>query len=133
MSRENVELVRRMYDAYLNGDAEGALQYVHPDVEVDFSVRVDTSMGRGREELARIVGSWAASWDDYREEIDEVVDLGDEVCVAATQRGRGKGSGAELENRFAGLYEVHEGQVTRIAMYMSLEEALRAAKASETT
>ena len=133
MSRENVELVRRMYDAYLRGDAEGALEFFHPDVELDFSVRVDTSTGRGREDLARIVGSWAASWDGYREEIDEILDLGSEVCVAATQRGRGKGSGVELENRFAGLYEIHDGQITRVRMYMDLQTALEAARASEAT
>mgnify|MGYP001130969543 CR=1 FL=1 len=53
--------------------------------------------------------------------------------AAATQRGRGKGSGVELENRFAGLYEIHDGQITRVRMYMDLESALEAAKTSETT
>jgi ketosteroid isomerase-like protein len=131
MSRENVELVRRMYDAYLNGDAERALEFFHPDVEVDFSLRVDTGKGRGREELARIVGSWGAAWDGYREEIDEIHDFGGVVCVVATQRGRGKGSGIELENQFAGLYEFHDGLVTRLTMYMDRESALEAAGGSD--
>jgi ketosteroid isomerase-like protein len=133
MSRENVELVRRMYDAYLSGDAERALGYFHPEVELDFSVRVDTSTGRGREDLARIVGSWGAAWDGYTEEIDEILDLGDEVCVVATQHGRGRDSGVELENRFAGLYEVRDGQITRLRMYMDIDDALKAARASEST
>jgi ketosteroid isomerase-like protein len=133
MSRENVELVRRMYDTYLSGDAEGALEYFHPDVEVDFSVRVDAARGRGRDELARIVGSWGAAWDGYTEEIEEIIDLGDKVCLAATQRGRGKGSGAELEQRFASLYGIEAGQITSIAIFMDLDAALEAAKVSEET
>jgi len=131
MSRENVELVRRMYEAYLSGDADRALSYVHPEAEADFSVRVDAGIGRGREELGRIVTAWVATWDDYSEEIDELIDLGDRVCLAATQRGRGKGSGAELEQRFAGLYEVHDGLITRITMFRSRDSALEAARASE--
>ena len=76
MSRENVELVRRMYDVYLSGDAEGALAYFHPDVEADFTVRIDTSIGHGREDLARIVATWVGTWDGYTEEVDDILDLG---------------------------------------------------------
>jgi uncharacterized protein len=133
MSRENVELVRRMYDAYLNGDAQGALAYYHPEVEVDFSVRVDTGKGRGRDALSRVVVSWVGAWDEYAEQIDEILDLGDTVCVVATQRGRGKGSGVELENQFAGLYEIRDGRITRITMFMDRGSALEAAGASEAT
>jgi ketosteroid isomerase-like protein len=133
MSRENVELVRRMYEAYLGGNVEMALAYFHPEVDVDFSVRVDTARGKGRDELARIVASWIGAWDGYMEEIDEILDLGDIVCVVATQRGRGKGSGVELANQFASLYEVRNGLITRITMFMDVDEAVAAARASRST
>ena len=116
-----------MYEAYLGGNAEVALAYFHPEVEVDFSVRVDAARGKGRDELARIVASWIGTWDGYLEEIDEIRDLGDTVCVVATQRGRGKGSGVELANQFASLYEIRDGLITRITMYAGLDEALEAA------
>lgn len=133
MSRENVEVVSRMYEAYLGGEAERALAFFHPDVEADFSVRVDAGVGRGRDELARVVTSWIGTWDEYTEEINEIRDLGNRVCIAATQRGRGKGSGAVLEQRFASLYEVRGGLITRVTMYTSLESALESAGASEAT
>ena len=131
MSEENVDIVRRAYDAYLNGDVERSLAYFAPNVTVDFSVRVDTAVGTGREELARIVSSWISAWDGYREELEEIRDLGDAVCVVATQYGRGKASGLELDNRFAGLYEVHDGLITRVRMYRSRDDALEAAGLSE--
>ena len=131
MSRENVKLVRQMYDTYLSGDAEGSLAYFSPDVEADFSARVDAGVATGREELARVVTAWVATWDDYQEEIEEIHDLGDKICIASTQRGRGKGSGAQLTQRFASLYEIEEGVITRVTMYRDVESALKAAKASE--
>ena len=120
-----------MYEAYLGGNVEAALAYFHPEVEVDFSVRVDAARGKGRDELARIVASWIGAWDGYLEEIDEILDLGDIVCIVATQRGRGKGSGVELANQFAGLYEIRDGLITRITMYAGRDEALAAVPASD--
>jgi len=128
VSQEDVEIVRRMYEAYVAGDAERSLSFVHPDVAVDFSVRGDTSPSRGREALAANVGTWIGTWEDYAEEIREVRDLGDRVCVVATQRGRGKGSGLEIENLFAGLYEVEDGLITSVTMFESPEAAFAAAR-----
>jgi|SRR5215212_64328 len=131
MSQENVEIVRLMYGAYLAGDVERALAYFHPDVSVDFTVRVDTGVREGREALSEIVATWVGTWEDYSERIDEIRDLGDTVCVIATQRGRGKGSGLELENEFAQLYEVKNGLITSVTMYMSPAEALEGAGRSK--
>jgi ketosteroid isomerase-like protein len=131
MSRENVELVREMYEAYLAGDAKRSLAFFHPDVEVDFSVRVDIGVTRGRDAVAQVVSSWIATWDEYTEELREIRDLGDQVCVVAMQRGRGKGSGVELSTEFASLYEIRDGMVTRITMYSDLASALEAARGSQ--
>jgi ketosteroid isomerase-like protein len=131
MSQENVELVREMYETYLGGDPERALQYFHPQVHVDFTIRGDAPVRRGREALDEVVRTWVGTWDDYSEQIEEVLDLGDTICLVATQRGRGKGSGVEIENRFAQLYEVEDGRITSLTMYMDPATALEAARASD--
>jgi ketosteroid isomerase-like protein len=38
---QKVEIVRRMYEAFHGGDADGALTYFHPEVVVDASLRID--------------------------------------------------------------------------------------------
>jgi ketosteroid isomerase-like protein len=43
------------------------------------------------------------------------------------QHGRGKGSGVEVEARYALLYDVHGGKITRLAMYADQAQALEAA------
>ena len=122
-----VELVRRMYLARNGGDAEGALSCFHPDVVVDPRPRMDSGIVHGREELVRVIGEWVGEFDDWREEIDEIRDLRSQVFVVATQRGRGKGSGIEIETRYALLYEARDGQITRMTLFRAPAEALAAA------
>ena len=95
MSEQNVEVVRRMYEARDSGDAAGALAQFHPEVVVDATARGDTEIGHGREELTAIIAEWTEAFDEWREEVEEMRDLEDKVYVVATQRGRGKESGVE--------------------------------------
>jgi ketosteroid isomerase-like protein len=127
MSEENVDAVRRMYDAFHRGDAAGALEHFDPDVVVDASSRIDGGIGHGRDELNEIVGRWIGTFDGWAEEIEEMRDLDDQVFVVATQHGRGKGSGVEVTARYALLYEVQGDKITRMTMYSEPAEALQAA------
>jgi ketosteroid isomerase-like protein len=127
MSDQNVEVVRRMYEARESGDAAGALAQFHPEVVVDATARGDAAIGQGREELAAIIAEWTGAFDGWREEVEEMRDLGDSVCVVATQRGRGKKSGVEVEARYALLFEVRDDKITRMTMFRGLSEALEAA------
>jgi ketosteroid isomerase-like protein len=127
MSEHNVEVVRRMYEARDSGDAAGALAQFHPDVVVDATARGDTAIGHGREELTAIIAEWIGAFDEWREEIEEMRDLGDKVYVVATQRGRGKESGVEVETRYALLYEVQDDKITRMTLFHGPSEALQAA------
>jgi ketosteroid isomerase-like protein len=126
MSQENVEVVRRMYEAFHGGDAEGALAHFDPDVTVDASSRVDGEVGHGHQDLTRIISSWLGAFEEWREELEEIRDLGDRVFVVATQRGRGKGSALDVETRYAVLYGVEGGRITRMTLYLDPAEALEA-------
>ena len=130
MSQANVDVVRRMYEAFQAGDAERALAHFDPDVLVDAPGRVDTGAGRGRQAVSTIVGSWVGAFDEWSEEIEEVRDLGDQVCVVATQRGRGKETGLRVEYRYAVLYAIRGGKITRMTMHPDPATALEAAAAS---
>ena len=127
MSSENVEVVRRMYAAFHGGDADVALGHFAPDVLVDPIARPDLSVGKGREYVRRTTATWMAAFDEWREEIEEMRDLGSRVLVLSVQRGRGKGSGAEVEANYAVLYDVHGGKITAMRMFGDVAEALEAA------
>ena len=131
MSQENVEVVRRMYEARDGGDAESVLACFDPEVVLDARVRMDSGIVHGREEMGRVIGEWVGAFDDWREEIHEIRDLGSHVYVVATQRGHAKGSGIEVESRYALLYQVEGGQITRMALFDDEAGALAAAAAQE--
>jgi ketosteroid isomerase-like protein len=128
---QNVEIIHRMYEARDAGDAEGTMACFNPEVVLDATVRMDSGIVHGREELGRIIGEWVEAFDEWREEIHEIRDLGSQVYVVATQRGRAKGTGVEVESRYALLYEVEGGQITRMAMFSGEAEALAAAAAAQ--
>src|SRR3954447_2832545 len=131
MSQENVEIVRGMYDAFGRGDGDAALAYFDPGVVVDASHRVDGRVGHGHQELVAILGEWMGTWKEWREEGEAMGDAGDRVLVISTQRGRGKGSGAEWTNRFGMLYEIQGGKISRWTIYDDPHAALEAAGLSE--
>jgi ketosteroid isomerase-like protein len=103
--------------AFHGGDAERALTYFAADVEVDATARVDGGVGHGRDELGRIIGQWLSTFDGWREEIEEIRDLGDRVYVVAIQSGRGKDTGIETQTRYAVLYELRDGAITRMTLH----------------
>jgi ketosteroid isomerase-like protein len=131
MSLENVEIVRRMYDAFNAGDADAALAFFDPDVVLDASHRVDGRVGHGREELVAILGEWMGTWEGWHEEVEEIREAGDRVLLISTQTGRGKGSGVNWENRFGMLYEIQGGTISRWTVYDDLQGALEAAGLSD--
>jgi ketosteroid isomerase-like protein len=130
MSQVNLEIVRRMYDAFHAGDL-AALDFVDPGIVVDASHRVDGRVGRGHNELLTILAEWMSTWDDWSEEVEEMREIGDRVLVVSTQRGRGKGSGVEWEGRFWMLYELDGGRISRWTIFDDLDDAQAAIGALE--
>jgi ketosteroid isomerase-like protein len=131
MSEENVEVVQRMYEAFHGGNAAAALACFDPDVVIDVSRRFSGGIGHGRDELNKLISEWVGTFDEWREEIAEIRDRGTQVYVLAVQHGRGKGSGVEVEDRYALIYEVRGDKIARMTMYGEPAEALEAAGLSE--
>jgi len=131
MSERSAEIVRRMYQAFHAGDLEGALAHFAPDVVVDATRRIDGQMGQGHDELNAIISRWLGAFEEWHEDIEELREVGSQVYVVATQRGRGKGSGIDTETRYAVLYELRDGLITSMTLYPDPAEALRAAGAAD--
>jgi ketosteroid isomerase-like protein len=56
-----------------------------------------------------------------------VIDAGDQVVVVHYERGRGKGSGVEVEHRVANVFDLRDGRVIRKRPFANRSEALAAA------
>jgi len=131
MSRENVEIVRNMYGAFVTGEWERTSELLDPEVEFHGTVGglEEGRVSRGIEEIRQSFDvDDLEAWDERRFEAEEFVDAGDRVVVLQREYRRGKGSGVELEVETAAVVEVRDGRVVRIQGYMERAAALEAAR-----
>jgi ketosteroid isomerase-like protein len=131
MSRENVEIVRRHLEAYLRGDNELALSAYHPEVEFDASIRPDGQVFRGRDGVAEAMRTWTGAFEDWKMEVQEIVDAGDRVLLVDRQTGRGKGSGVEVDERTYSVFTLRDGQIVHAKFFLDRGQALEAAGLSD--
>src|SRR5207244_11065695 len=101
MSQENVEVMSRMYEAWLRGDPAlfDALDpeiELHPDPEAHW-VGVNRTY-RGHEGMREYMGAVYEAFEDYRPEVEKFIDVEDKVVTLAAERGGGTGSKDEVQS-----------------------------------
>ena len=130
MSQENVELVRRAYEAFNRGDIDGALAVLASDFEYTPSGAIPgvSETFRGPEGFRRFVGWLLDQFDDVQFEINDVIgDDDDQLVFRHTNRGRGRRSGAETSWDVWQVVRFRDGKAVRARAFTTREEALEAA------
>ena len=135
MSQENVEIVRRVSDAYNRRDVGAMLGELHPEIEWHTWLQAQVGGGatvyRGHQGVREGVRDLEEAFSEIQAEQSEVRDLGERVVAIGRLRGRGKESGAMTESALAWIVEFKSGKVIRVREYLDREEALEAAGLSE--
>jgi ketosteroid isomerase-like protein len=118
MSQENVEIVRRGNAAFNSGDYEGFAESLHPEVEFrDRAHAADAPETlKGAQALLSLLSEWQESFDDFRAEISEYIDAGDDVVCVTRWTGRGKASDAVVDVSQVDVYELREGKIVRATL-----------------
>ena len=127
MSEENVEIVRRLYEAMNAGELEATSELIHPDAEWIPDSRVGEGPVRGRENVIRFFTDRAEMFDEFRTEPERFWETGDKILVFVRVTGRGGASGAEFDIRIGHLWTLRDGVVVRGEGYGNRDEALEAA------
>jgi ketosteroid isomerase-like protein len=152
MTQENVEIVRRFFDAQaqvgeaywkqpysyaaafragtLPPEAEALMRFVHPEME--WTPAFSTKTYRG------YLGA-AEAWDEFLEAagnyvitVNELIDAGADRVIAVVDGAlKGKGSGIEVSARMCVVVTLRDGLVWRSHDYLDLQTALEAAGLSE--
>jgi ketosteroid isomerase-like protein len=127
MSQENVELVRRRFDAFNRGDLTAMIELTDPDA-VWWDRADDPWAGephRGRDacfqHLAEILKD-----ADLHAQPQEFIDAGDRVVVGVHLVGRGRTSGVAFEEHEYHVFTLRGGKVTETREYRRRAEALEA-------
>ena len=131
MSEENVEIVRRMWEAFLAGDVPTDLSFYAPDVEWDGTNLPDGTVGHGHQAILDHVDRWAAMWDDWTVEVEDVQGAeSNQVVLLMREKGRSP-EGLTLDERHAELYTLRDGSIVRRQGFADPRQALKAAGLSE--
>jgi len=123
MSHENVEIVRSIYAAWLEGGSAKSLidpeiEYVNPPDAVESGVRHDRKAFAGIRD----------AYEDVRVEPERFIDAGgDDVVVIGRVTGKGRGSGVEIDWRQGYVWTVRDGRAVRFLWFNDPDEALDAA------
>ena len=133
MSQENVEAIRRAYEAYNRGDLESMVVDIAPEFEYETTGAVPGTRAvyRGPEGWREFAGWMREEFYDARIEIHELTEAEDQVLAEVTLQGRGKQSGVETRWDLWHLWTVQDGKVVRGQALTRRQEALEAAGLKE--
>jgi ketosteroid isomerase-like protein len=137
LSQENVEIVRRVFDAAARRDSAAVLAFYDPEVEWDMSRGglggvVDRGVYHGHDGLRRYFRLRSEAWETITDDCEELIDGGEHVISVVTVRGRGRASGVEVESQnLVGVWTIREGMVLPVVWFPTRAEALEAAGLSE--
>jgi ketosteroid isomerase-like protein len=99
LSQENVDRILAGYEAINRGDLDAAVGGLSPDFALrPPPVLPDPDVYRGPDEVRQFWQTWIDTFDDFRIEVEEVIDAGERIVVMAAVAGKGKDSGAEVRS-----------------------------------
>ena len=132
MSQENVEMVRRAWEAFESGDIATAYSDVSPDlVTVVCPPLPVAGTYHGPEGLLQVAIDWAEGFDDLVMTPEEFFDAGDHVVVHTLHKSRGAESGVPVETDIWYIYTFLAGKMVRVTVFNDRDQALEAAGLSE--
>ena len=139
MSRENVEVVRRIYEASAIRDTDQVLSLYDPEVEWDGSrhrwaeVMAGETRFRGHARLRHFFRRYYEMWESFEYDVEELIDAGEDIIISVvTSRARGRSSGVEVEwADQVGVWTIRNGRVVRVVWLPTRQDALEAVGLSE--
>ena len=131
MSEENVEIVRRVTNAF-NRSGEPDFSLLDPDVVFDTTGAVfDRAVYRGHDGVREWLANQREVWARQRFEEEELSLIGDDRVLAWFRFVSVGRDGIETVAHFATITTIHAGKITQIQAFLSKAEALKAAGLEE--
>ncbi len=132
MSRENVEVVKQLIDAFNKRDVGAFAETTTPDFEwITSMAAVEGEIFWGREGIETYFGRMKDAWEEFITIAEDYRDIGDRVLLLGRLEGRGLASGVPVSAPLDILYDLRDGKISRMHSFLDHDEALRAAGLTE--
>jgi ketosteroid isomerase-like protein len=126
--RDHVEFLRLGYEALRQGDLETfkalARDRLGPDFE--FHLVWDGRVLKGYEGTLEWLADTRETWEEYSQEVEEMIDLGQDVVVVLRLAARGAGSGVPVAQELAVVWTFEGDRAVSARSFTSKEAALAA-------
>jgi uncharacterized protein len=117
MSRDHVDIVRGIYDAWSRGDLEGFIGALDAEVEWRFAdnfVYGQVNPIVGREALrASSLKRLRTEWEGFDGILTELLDAGNDIVGLGHYVGTYRGTGKQMRAQFVHVWTLADGKVTR--------------------
>jgi ketosteroid isomerase-like protein len=116
-SQQNIEIVRRVIDAWNRRDLDTMLSLSDPKIEyVNDPAAIEPGIRRGRAGLEAVLRAQWEGLPGARQEVERVHARGDEVLSVTRLSRLMPGSEARLENRMLMSWTIRDRRVVRVAV-----------------
>jgi len=130
---QNVEIVRRVFEAFGRGDIITAMEYFAEDVDFQSPVvrsRHETLTWarprHGRREVMQFFSEMAAKVAPEPFEVQDIIAQGDQIAVEGRNKGTVSSTGKRFEHDWVMIISFRNGKITRCYHYYDSADILAA-------
>jgi ketosteroid isomerase-like protein len=123
---ERLDIARRGIEAYNSGHFEAVVELLDEEIEAvvpDGMANAGTYYGH--QGFRRMTKDWEEAWEEFRVDIEDLIEEGDAVIAPVMQHARGRGSGVETHMHAVHLMRFRRGLMYRWRLCETLDEAER--------
>lgn len=133
MSKENVDLIRSLYEAFDAGDVEGVLSRMSPDIvwnEAENFPYADGNPYIGPDAvLEGVFSRCLGEWDGFGVVVDEILDAGETVVVLGRYVGAYKATGRSQRTQLVHVWRVASGKAVAFQQFVDTLQVARVTRA----
>jgi ketosteroid isomerase-like protein len=133
MTASTIDVVRDLLDEWNRGDVDALLARTTEDFEWHpvLVASVEGGAYRGHDGFREFLSEWTSTWNSWNLEAEEMREFGDQVLVLTRVRAEGRGSGVELDQSLAHLFEFRGGLICRAETFLDRDKAIEVAESRQ--
>ncbi len=116
----NVDIIKRLYQAFAEGDMDSISALIDPSVEWIESDGIPYGgVFQGYEAVLNgVFAKIGAEWDNFTANVDQFIDAGDIVVTLGTDSGIYKATGKKMRASTASIWTLKNGRVVKFRQYI---------------